>query len=485
MTISGSLFNALSGLTAASRAAELVSANVANSMTEGYGVRELELSSRVHPGGGQGVHVNGVFRNVDEGLIGDRRLAEAGVSNGHTLARFFSQLEATIGTPDQLSSLSGRMAAFESALIEAGARPDSEARLASLLNAAQSVVQHLNASSDSIQSARMDADRDITRQVDKLNGGLAQIQSLNFEIQKSLARGLDPSSLMDLRQQTIDDIASIVPLRQVPRNNGQVALFTPSGAILLDGRPAQIEFSRTPFIVPEMTLASGALSGLTINGHEANAMGDRSPIAGGSLAALFQIRDETAVTAQTQLDAVARDLVDRFQDPGLDATRATGAAGLFTDSGGAFQPVDEIALSSRLAINSAVDPAQGGATWRLRDGLGAAVPGEVGNGSLLAAMNAALTTSRIPDSGGFSGAARSASGLAAEFLSLIGAERQAADTRLSFSASQHETLKLLELETGVDTDTEMKKLMLIEQAFAANARVMTTADEMLQLLMQL
>ena len=45
MTLSGSLSNALSGLTAAARAAEIVSANVANAMTPGYQKRELSLSS--------------------------------------------------------------------------------------------------------------------------------------------------------------------------------------------------------------------------------------------------------------------------------------------------------------------------------------------------------------------------------------------------------------------------------------------------------
>ena len=52
MSISGSLSSALSGLTAASRAAEVVSNNVANAQTEGYGKREIELSSRILGGAG-------------------------------------------------------------------------------------------------------------------------------------------------------------------------------------------------------------------------------------------------------------------------------------------------------------------------------------------------------------------------------------------------------------------------------------------------
>ena len=43
MSISSALSNALSGLNAVSRAADVVSSNVANAMTEGYGKREIEL----------------------------------------------------------------------------------------------------------------------------------------------------------------------------------------------------------------------------------------------------------------------------------------------------------------------------------------------------------------------------------------------------------------------------------------------------------
>ncbi len=485
MSISGSLYNALSGLTASSRAAEVVSSNVANAMTEGYGPRRLELSSRVIGPSGYGVHVDGVVRDVDEGLIEDRRLAQASVGYGDARSAFFAELEQVLGTPDQPGSLSGRLARFESALIEASANPASEARLGNVLNAAQGLVGQLNRSSAAIQAARMDADHSIATQVEKLNSGLKTIENINIAIQESLARGQDPSSLMDLRQRHIDDLSSIVPLRQVPRENGKIALFTPGGAIVLDGRAAIFGFSRTSTIVPEMRVELGALSGLTINGNAVATSGARSPIAGGSLAALFEIRDESAVSAQTQLDALARDLVERFQDPALDATRASGDPGLFTDAGATFDPANEVALSERLEVNAAVDPAQGGATWRLRDGLGAAVPGDVGNGTLLSDMTAALSARRPPASGGFSGAARSASSLAGEYLSLIGAERRDSEAELGFAAARHETLKMMELETGVDTDTEMQKLLQIEQAYAANARVLTTADEMLQILMNL
>jgi len=486
MTISGSLSNALSGLTAASRAAELVSSNVANAMTEGYGRRELDLQARyVGNGTPAGVRVTGVRRDVDMVLVQDRRLADATAGYGDTIAGFHARMETILGTPDNPGSLSGRIAQFDAALIEASSRPDNAARLDAAIRAAEGLVRHLNDASGKVQALRMEADARIDAEVRHLNDGLVQVQNLNRQIKESAARGQDPSALMDQRQQTIDRLSSIVPLQQIDRGHGMIALYTPGGAILLDGRAAELSFTRVGVIVPEMTQSSGALSGLEINGYPARTDGARSPIGGGSLAALFELRDELATTAQTRLDAVARDLVERFQDPGVDTTRAAGEPGLFTDAGLAFSAANEIGLSERLAVNTRVRPDAGGDLWRLRDGLGATSPGDAGDTSLLNALRTALDAPRVPASGTFLGVARSASGLAADFLSIVSAARTDSEARQAHATAHLDSLTFMEAQSGVDTDHEMQKLMLIEQSYAANARVITTVGQMLNTLMEL
>ncbi|HHS93763.1 MAG TPA: flagellar hook-associated protein FlgK [Rhodobacterales bacterium] len=487
MTIAGSLANALSGLTVQARSAELVSSNVANANTPGYGRRELDLMPKyMGDGASAGVNASGVRREVDMTIVQDRRLADAAVGNQTALAGFQSDLEAILGTPDDPGSLSGRLFQFESSLIEATSRPDSEARLSSVRDAAVNLADHLNTASGKVQDLRMNADAEIETQVRTLNEGLTRVQNLNYDIKESLARGQDPSPLMDLRQQAVDEISGIVPMRQVDRGHGMVALFTTGGAIVLDGRAAKMGFSKVGVIVPEMTLASGALSGLTINDNPVRTEGERSPIQGGSLAALFEVRDELATSAQSRLDAVARDLVERFQDPGLDSTRPPpDTPGLFTDTGAFFEAADEIALATRIKVNALIDPKQGGALWHLRDGLGAATPGDVGNSQLLQDMIDALSTERVPASGDFMGVARSASGLAADFLSIVSADRNAAENRQSYAVAKQDSLTVMELENGVDTDHELQKLMLIEQAYSANAKVMTTVGDMLDTLMRL
>ncbi len=484
MSISGSLSNAMSGLNAVSRAAEVVSSNVANSLTEGYGRRELDLASRTLGGNGTGVKVQGVNRSVNDQIISERRLADASLGNASTAADFFTKLERALGLPDDPASVTGRMAQFESTLIEAASRPDSGSRLGAVFDAMNGLTNQINSASDQIQVLRLETDQSINFQVNALNDGLAKIAVLNHDIHVQLSAGYDANALMDQRQQMIDGISEIVPLRQVPRDNGQIALFTPGGAILLDNNAAVVGFTPVGTIVPQMTLGSSALSGLTINGQPVPTTAP-GPIAGGSLAGLFAVRDQHSVVAQERLDAVARDLIERFASPSVDPTLNIGDAGIFTDAGSPFNPVNEVGLSSRLSVNGLLDPDAGGALWRLRDGLGAVVPGDVGNATQLLALADALNIKKIPATGGFIGAARSAIGLSGDLISLTNIDLRSAESDMSFASAQQNSLKFIELQSGVDTDHEMQQLLLIEQAYAANARVISTIDEMINTLLRL
>ncbi len=483
MSISGSLANAFSGLTAASRGVEVVSQNLANVSTDGYGRRELQLSARNLGGAGSGVRVEGVTRAVNQTILSDRRLADAAQSRDQGLRDFFANIEASVGAPGDPGALSTRLADFEASLISASSRPDTAPRLESVLRTAESLTRQFRSVSDSIQEQRMAADASIAEQVNRLNSSLSRIAELNRDIRVEVASGRDGTAFMDERQRMIDQVSAIVPVREVARDDGQVALFTTGGAILLDGLPAEIGFTPVANITPDMSIGSGALSGLTLRGLPVDASASSGLLGGGSLGTQFTIRDDLAPEAQSQLDALARDLVERFEAPTADPTLTPGDPGLFTDRGGAFVAADEVGLSARLTINALADPAQGGALWRLRDGLGATSPGPVGQSAGLDALTGALSTLKTPGSGDFAGGARTASGLAGEFLTAIGTTRQSAESDLAYSMTRQETLKTAELAGGVDSDQELQQLLLIEQAYSANARVISAAEAMLDQLM--
>lgn len=484
MTITSAFSNALSGLTASARMAEIVSSNTANVMTEGYARRELVLSPLSLGGNGAGVKIEGVSRQVNETVLQDRRLADAAAGNATTRTEFLARFESAIGDPTDSDSLSARITQLESALVDAASLPESEARLAAVVDSAEEIAVQLNAISKDLETVRTDADHAIADQVDLLNTTLKQIDELNHEILVQKSTGNDASALLDQRQSLIDTVSEIVPVRQVTRENYQISLYTTGGAILLDDNPVEVGFTSVNLVTADMTQDSGVLSGLTIAGMSVSTADD-GVLGGGTLGALFAVRDELAPQAQAQIDGLARQLVERFSSSDADSTLAAGDPGLFTDNGGAFDPADEVGLASRISVNALVVPEEGGELWRLRDGLGASTQGAVSNATQLQALADTLTATETPSSSVFSTSKRSISGLAADILSSASQARQSAETVESYTVARQETLTEMSLADGVDTDYELQTLLKVEQAYAANAKVIQALDELLQRILEI
>ncbi len=478
MSITQGLNNAISGLTASARMAEAVSSNIANAMTEGYGRRQVDLSVGMLGG----VQVDGVSRKVDQGVISQRRLSDAEVGAGTTLANMQAQLEKLISGTESGAGIADRLSRLEAAMITAAGDPASEVEQANLLRNLSGTAQAFNTASKGVQTLRVQADGQIASQIDQLNTSLRQVEKLNADILRMRNAGQDVSGLLDERQRVVDRISSIVPVRELDRQGGKIALMTTAGEVLIDGRAQQYVFTPAPVITADMTLGSGALSGITRADGTMTAADGIRRLSGGSLGAAFAMRDEVLVGAQAGLDSLAGDLVLRFQDPAVDPTLAPGDAGLFTDAGLAFDILDTEGISGRIAINAAVDPSQGGNLWRLRDGLNAAAPGPSGDATQLNRARLALADSR--SIAGF-GPAASAQGLASTLLSRIGTDRLAAEDELAFSTARWSSLHQAELAGGVDTDHEMQMLIRIEQSYAANAKLVQTIESMVRTLMEI
>lgn len=474
MSLTAAMNSAVSGLGAVTRATELVANNIANAATPGYGRRTLALSS--YGGGLSGVRVMGVVRQSDPILASQRRDADAQLAQADVRTSFFQAVSREIGAPGDIYGLQARLADFDASLITAASRPDLPERLDDAVLQAVELASHISESATGIQARRQQADQAIAGLVSDLNAGLEQLQQINAQMTGTLSAGADTSGLQDQRQQVLDQINAIVPVTVVERQYGQIALYSEGGAILLDGPAAEIGFTPATTVGPQMTVENGGLNGLTLNGIEIRTDSAGGALRGGALGAQFAVRDEWATEAQAGLDTIAQDLIARFEDPALDPTRAAGQPGLFTDGGSALDPTDTIGLAQRLTINADVDPAQGGESWRLRDGVGAAAPGNVGNAGLLNAMNDALTAPRTPPNSNLGAGPHSALSLSTGLVSQLQHQLATAQNAQSYASASQTELTQLELAQGVDTDAELQSLILLEQNYAANARVLETID---------
>lgn len=477
MGLTTALNFALSGLSLNSRQISVTSGNLANAANEDYAKREVDVSARYLGPYGSGVQIDQIRRVVDKGLSGDRMLAEAGLGQDQTMAYYAGRVEDIIGLPGTLGSLADRLAAVEEALVAASGDPGSDQRLLSAVNRMTDLTDAMNTASANLQIERQSADAEIARGVATINSALEQIHSLNADIRRAVSSGLDAGGLEDERQAAIDQISEWVPVRTIERPNRALALMTVSGEVMMDGPPRTYEFTQHPTITADMTFAGGGLSGVTRDGA---GMGTVPPavgkLGGGKLGALFDVRDGTMVDAQSGLDALAADLIARFEDATADPTRGT-SPGLLTDAGAVLDPLDTVGLSRRISVNTSVDPASGGDLFRLRDGVGAVTAGPIGSDVQLVNWINALESPRALAGGG---ATLSATEHMGAYLQARADDRLTADQQESYAAARYDTLREAELSLGVDTDAELQNLLRIEQAYAANVRIIQAVDEMMR-----
>lgn len=483
MSISSAIFAARSGLQISGQRAEVVANNVANANTPGYVRRTLLVGEFMSGQNMTGVVSLGIGRSADDTVTAMRREISSDVAKAEVLSSTWQAISKRIGDSASGAGLFSAFSGFESALAQSVTSPESTTNLTSLLEAARYVTRELNAVSEFAIRNRAQADQKISAGVDAVNSALQQIRDINTRLARTDPKSALSATLLDERQRLLDEVARFVPIEAVKRDNETVDVMTREGVFLVNGGTVrELEFTPAPTLTPDKTLANGDLSGLFVEGIEltpgASSFG---ALSGGEFSALFMIRDTDMPELIGQLDLAAEDLITRFSADAIDPTKAAGAPGLFIDPYNA----GSVGLASRIALNPAIDPSAGGEMRRLRDGIGSTIAGPPGNASILRGMYDAFTQARDLNSNGIRGSF-SASGLAAELSSVAGRKRLFEDSVMASSQAQHLALLQAEQEqTKVDVDREMEDLLMIETAYAANARVMQVAGDMLNILMEI
>lgn len=486
MSITNALNNALTGLRANGRLADVTAGNLANALTPGYGRQVVDLASSVTGTQGTGVRVSGISRVLDPELSASRRLADGDLANRSAAFEALRNIETEFGTFGETQSLGARLAAFDTALRALAETPENGPRQQAAVDAARDLAAKFNSLGAAVTSTRAQTDREIARTVAETNTALEGVARLNRQIQIAEATRRETAALIDRREVLIDEVARALPIRQSIRADGVVELRTLEGIGLVDIRAQRIDYTETPVYQPGLSYNAGAgtLSGLTLQGIDITPGGPGSQaVRGGALAGLFEVRDQTTAEIEAQVDSLAADLITRLADPGVDPTLAPGDPGLFTDGGGAFVLADTVGIASRISLNPAADPAQGGDAARLRDGLNAVGPGPTSEDAILRALTDALAAPRDatapPATPGLAGSLTLAERLDG-VIERIGTQRVTAEIEVSSLTSAREALANEESTViGVDTDLELSRLVEIEQAYAANAQVIQTAARML------
>jgi flagellar hook-associated protein 1 len=331
MGLSSALATAMSGLRANQAALSIISSNVANAQTPGYVAQnpnQIEISSGTY---GSTVQTTGVNRQLDLFVQSQLRTETAGGAYADQIANILGQLQSVYGTPGGDGTLETSLNNFTNALQALSSNPGNQSAQSVALQAAQSLAQQLNTTTQGIQSLRSNVNQDIGNAADQANTAMSQIAQINTQLQ-----GLSPTdplaaTLMDQRDNAINQLAKLVDIKVVTDSSNQTNIFTNSGLQLVGaGLASEFKFS-SPGSLTATSLYNanpvkngvGSLNLRLPNGANIDLVATNA-IGSGQIAADLKLRDQTLVQAQTQVDQMAATLASSLSD---QTTAGTAVAG--------------------------------------------------------------------------------------------------------------------------------------------------------------
>ena len=453
------------GLTMTSHWAQVVSGNIANADDPSYGRRTLD---RVTYGGGT-VHATAIRRQADQSLARMYREELANMTREETIASGIRAYTTSLGSLDDPNSPAQLLTEFQTSLDFLFNDPAQTSLQQATLQSAEALTRGLNRLSGDLDSATGETLQRLRADLSDANEIMEGIAKLNVRVTRAEPGTELYATLKDQQDAALNRLAEYMDIRVEPGAEGTVDIYTQGGMRLLEGDTAQtLEFDR----------ATGVLTA----GGEDITPPRVTGVNSGRLAGHAQLWNETLPRMRLQIDELARSIIVSFED--ADASLGPGDAGLFTDGGLAYDPASLTGLAGRIAVNDLVIPENGGALWRLRDGLGTVLPDHSGNTEQLGAFIDAMDAPQTYDPGT---TLPSDITLADYVSSMIADQRSryaAAEKDFENFAASAGSIDDARLNAqGVNIDDELQQLLMVEKSYAANSQVVSTLSNMLDTLL--
>jgi flagellar hook-associated protein 1 FlgK len=484
MTLSVGLGIAQSSLSVSAEQTSVVSRNIAN---QGIPFASRKFANVVSiPGGG--VRTVSITRATNEALFRSVLTTTSGAAGQKSLVDALDQLDRTINDPELDASPAALIGKLSTALQHYAEDPSDTVRARTALAAAQGLALGLNSATQTVQGVRLQADQDMAASVESLNSLLAQFETLNNTIVKGTRSGSDVTDQLDQRDAVLAKISEEIGIRTVSRADGDLVIYTDSGVTLFEGSARSVTFQKTNAFSPGTTGNAVYIDGVAVTGATAT-----MPASSGRLVGLSQVRDSVAVTYQSQLDEIARGLVEAFAESDQSGAALPDVPGLFTYSGAPAMPASGtllVGLAGSIRINAAVDPAQGGNVNLLRDGGigGAAYKYNTTNASGFS-DRLQLLVDEMQESRAFDPSVQgrpdaSLAGFASSSVGWLQQARNAANSQAEYKNTLLErSSEALSKVTGVNIDEEMTTLLELERTYQASSKLISMVDGMFQALL--
>jgi len=457
------LSNAASSLGVYRALTATIGHNIQNANTPGY-ARQRAVLSETSPAEaasgayiGRGVALQAVTQVRDRFVEAQIPAAIGSAARSAAESEALAALHAL--DPGAAGGLGASIGGFYAALRGLSQNAGDAGLRTTALGAARSLAHAFNRAAGSIEQTRSALDARLGGLVSEVNTEARAVAELNAEVNAARAAGAEPNDLLDMRQVHLDKLAELVGATQVPTSEGDVNLVLPGGVVLVAGRRAGVlSAAPDPGNGGHLAVSLRAVDG---SGPSRLAASSFS----GAVAGVLEARDGALASAASAVDQLAFDLA-----ASVNAVHAAGF-GLDGVSGRPLFDAGAAAAGAAGRIAAALaDPRQLAAASSA-----AALPGDARNAqALVATESAALSGGKDPQA------------TLSSIISDFGAEAQRSAAYASQDAAIRDNLlHLRESISGVSIDEELVAMQRAQRGFEAITRVIRTADEMLQVLMQL
>lgn len=340
MGLSSSLATAMAGIRANQAALSIISSNVANANTPGYvdqNPNQIEVASGTT---GSSVSVTGVNRQLDLFVQNQLRTETSGGAYADQISNILSQLQSVYGTPGGEGTLETSLSNFTTALQSLSNNPGDSSAQAVALSAAQTLAGQLNTTTEGIQSLRSNVEQDIGNSANQANTDMSTIAHINTQLQGLSSSDPLAATLMDQRDNAINDLSKLVDIKVTTDPSNQTNIFTNSG-IQLVGAGLASSFTYTSkgsltatdlYSTNPSQNGVGTLNIKLPNGAAVDVVAN-GLLSSGQIAADLKLRDQTLPQAQTQVDQMAATLCSSLSDVTTAGTAITiPAAGFSIDT---------------------------------------------------------------------------------------------------------------------------------------------------------
>lgn len=465
MSINSLLGTARLGLAAQQAAIQTVGHNITNATTEGYSRQRAVLQPHLTGG----VLLSDI-EHIRDTLLDSVYRRQLPQSSGHsTRFQILSYVSEIFNEPSE-NGLSSTLDQFWNAWSDLANMPDSAASRSVIQQRGDQLAQMLNRYSSDLDAIAESQLGSVEGLISRFNQLTDQIADLNKRIIAFEAGGSTASDLRDTRDLLTDELAGLIPVNVIEQKTGSYTIYI-SGTSIVDGISSK-----------ELTLSSdsGGLS-VSVNGRQLH-LGTPD----GSIGAIITALNVDIPEIRSELDTIAGYLVSTVNSIHREGWTATGELAGISNW-------DDTSAPTGSNIDFFDPTGTSAATIRLSSHVSASASyiaaGNVFEGS---GNNAtARELAQLRDAGSIPRPENPSSSISVgeyyrDLVTRTGVSTNDArtSTQVYSTLAQNADVRRMS-SSGVSIDEELVALTIHQQAYAAAARVVTTADSMAQTLLDM